>query len=214
MDGFRDRLNDPDPGFVCAAIGASPEQPPKTFRVWNRADPPASIELIHRIPADVPGANAVRDFYTAHNGGRLFVRPHSEPDGSRVGVELHPLEEWDQRTEQIVPDFDDVPEDCMPYGREDFISIAYPCGASNYIHWVVRGPEAGRVYWWAWTMPPEKGYCTPLAETFAAFLDFVCGDPVRFLNDAVGGYTIFETEGSLLRWKPARYLPDVRKRNA
>src|SRR5436190_5256358 len=94
----------------------------------------------------------------------------------------------------------------MPYGRDDFIAFAHFRGATSHIHWVVRGPRAGSIYWWAWTMPPDKD-TPPMASNFGEFIKLLHDRPAHFFNEILSCYTRF-CNGAGKEWLPNRYVPD------
>lgn len=209
---FEVLVADPAPAFACYACGDREEIEAFVAPVAHIAHAPADAAALDRIP-NVPGADAARSFYRSHDGGLLYtarglMAAHGGPD---EGIELFPLHEWDARTQETI-DFwneSEYADDEMPYGRRDFVAMAHARGASTYIHWVVRGPNAGKVYWWATTMPPEVND-PPLANSFEEFIDIVCTNPVHFLNDLLFCYTRFSDSKTDTQWIPKRYIADRR----
>ncbi len=183
-------------------------------RTWHRC-PTSPIRRQNRIGWHacrlLPAVRRQSNFYRPHDGALLYTgrTAGAEGFGTDEGIEIFPIAEWPERTAQMVDSWADGGYDDadMPYGRGDFIAFAHGRGASGYVHWVTRGPRSGSVYWWPWTALPEK-QTPPLAENFAGFLDLVCNDPVRLLNDLLGGYTRFSDGSPVTEWIPTRYLAD------
>jgi hypothetical protein len=127
-------------------------------------------------------------------------------DRNEEGLEIFPISQWKQRTAQMVESWVEggYPDNDMPYGHNDFIAFAHSRGASSYIHWVINGPRAGSVYWWAWTMRPEKD-TPPVTVDFTDFLKLIYERPVHFFNEILLCYTRFP---GVSDWIPSRYLPD------
>src|SRR6185369_7958739 len=123
----------------------------------------------------------VAQVYAEFDGVLLYT---TETQNDMIGVELFPIEEWEERTASMVESWidGDYPDDDMPYGRDDFIAFAHSRGASSHIHWVVRGPRAGSIYWWAWTMPPDKD-TPPMASNFGEFIKLLHDRPAHFFNE-------------------------------
>jgi hypothetical protein len=199
-------LNDPDPAFACYANGDRGKKEAFFAPVAHFANPPALPSLLGNIPA-VPGAQQLKELLACYNGLLLYTDRECEAEG----VEIFPINEWPQRTAQMVQSWVEEPEhyrdDDMPYGHEDFIAIAHSRGASSYIHWVIRGPRAGAVYWWAWTMRPKKD-TPPMAKDFASFIQLLYERPAHFFNEVLLCYTRFSDDQTPTEWLPSRYVPD------
>lgn len=157
IDSFEKLLAHPAPAFACHACGDRGEMEAFVAPVSHVAQAPATSATLNRIDR-AAGADAVRAFSESHDGALLYTGKGlmSDDGGLDEGIEIFPLHEWNARTTETV-DFwneSEYADDEMPYGRNDFIVIAHERGASTYIHWVVRGPNAGAVYRWPTTMPP------------------------------------------------------------
>lgn len=195
------RLSDPAPAFVGRMRGGATHVIP----VRHYAGPPADHASVALIPTDVPGSKEAADFYRLHDGAILFYgREDGGPEGPEVegdasALQIFSLTSWpamiaDQRGLWAAWMREEA--DALLYGRDDVIPIAHLWGAANYVHWVVRGPHAGEVHWWPWTMPPWKGEASePLAASFDAFLELICGDPVKLLWEQLGGYAQYPFPG-------------------
>lgn len=208
MKAFESLLDDVDPGFICFRADDPARKEGHLKRVEHLVNPPAEVSLLAKIPA-MPGADAARKFYE-HCDGALLYTARDSMGGVRapgLGIEIFPIEEWSDRTAQMVESWEEFDDTQIPYGRHDFVAFAHSRGASSYIHWVIKGPTAGAIYWWAWTMPPQKD-TPPLAEDFAAFIDLICTQPVRFFNELLLGY--WRAEDGLKEWMPSRYVADCR----
>jgi len=158
MRSFESLIDHVDPGFICFLAGDPLKNEGYLKRVEHLANPPAESSLLAKIPA-VPGVDAAREFYGRFDGALLYTARDSM-GGLRapgLGVEIFPIEEWPDHTAQTVDSwtFEEFDDSKMPYSRDEFVSFAYSRGTSNPIHWVVRGPAAGTIYRWAWTMPPD-----------------------------------------------------------
>jgi hypothetical protein len=199
-------LADPDPAFACFANGDDSQAEAFFAPLAHFANPPAKTSLLKSIP-QVPGAQDAATVFAAHDGLLLYTDAKTESEG----VEIFPIGEWKQRTAQMVESWveDNYPDDDMPYGHEDFIAIAHSRGASSYIHWVTRGPRAGAVYWWAWTMRPERD-TLPMANDFVGFIQLLYERPAYFFNELLLCYTRFSDDRTPTEWLPARYVPDQR----
>jgi hypothetical protein len=201
-------LDDPDPAFACYANADREKEERYLAPLAHLANPPAPASLVKRIPS-VPGAQQLRDVLAQYNGLLLYTDRETQSEG----VEIFPLNEWEERTAQMVESWAEEPEhypdDDMPYGHENFIAIAHSRGASSYIHWVTRGPRAGSVYWWPWTMRPEKD-TPPMAVSFTAFIELLYQRPAHFFNELLLCYTRFSDGRTPTEWLPSRYLPDLR----
>jgi hypothetical protein len=199
-------LIDRDPAFECKAIRGAPESERHIEPLAHLANPPADDSLLRQIP-DIPGKPAVEALYRKHNGVLLYTDQLTET----AGVEIFPIEWWQERTSAMVESwtFDEelYPADEMLYGRSDFIALAYSRGASNCVHWVKRGPHAGAIYCWAWTNPPTRD-TPPTAQTFADFVKLLYDQPIYFFNDLCSCNTRFTNDRPLVEWLPIRYLPD------
>jgi len=206
MKSFESLLGHPDPGFVCYACGDPSHKEAFLARVEHLANPPATRNPWTMIPS-VRGADGAKEFYAHHDGALLYTERGLE--GTSDGIEIFPLREWPERTAQMVESWEGYDDTQMPYGRHDFVAFAHSRGASSYIHWVVKGPAAGAIYWWPWTMPPYDQE-PPLATDFAAFIELISTQPVHFLNDLLGCYTRFTDDRTVTQWIPRRYLPDCR----
>lgn len=206
-------LEHPAPGFVCYASGDRNRAEGFLAPVSHCANSGAKQRDLTVIP-NVPGSLAARQFYESHNGTLLYTAAGlmSAVGGSDEGLEIFPINQWKSRTEQMVYSWEDgeYEDDRMPYGRNDFVAFAHSRGASSYLHWIISGPRAGSVYWWAWTMPPEKE-TPPLAADFASFVELVCTQPVHFFNELLLCYTRFSDGLTGKQWIPLRYLPDRRQ---
>jgi hypothetical protein len=201
-------LDDPDPAFACYANVDREKKERYFVPLAHFANPPAPAGLLDKIPS-VPGADHLREVLAKYNGLLLYTDREHESEG----VEIFPANEWEERTAQMVESWvgepEHYPDDEMPYGHDDFIAIAHSRGASSYIHWVIRGPRAGAVYWWAWTMRPEKD-TPPIANDFAAFIQLLHDRPAYFFNEVLYCYTRFSDGHTLTDWLPGRYIPDLR----
>ncbi len=199
-------LADTDPVFECKAIRGVPDTERHIEPLVHLANPPCADALLQRIP-DVPGKEAAEAFYRKYNGVLLYTDRATET----AGVEIFPIDWWRERTASMVDSwtFDErsCPGGGMSYGRNDFIAFAHSRGASNCIHWVLRGPRAGAIYGWDWTSPPGRDE-PPMAETFADFLKLLFDRPVYFFNELYSCNTHFTNERPLVEWLPDRYLPD------
>jgi SMI1/KNR4 family protein SUKH-1 len=204
MESFESLLNHADPGFMCYAGGDKSKKEAFLVRVEHLANPAADMDVLKTIP-NVPGANAAKEFYARHNGALLYTE--FGLDGSNGGIEIFSPKEWPDRTAQMVESWEGYEDARMPYGKHDFVAFAHSRGASSYIHWVIRGPTAGTIYWWAWTMPPLD-HEPPLAKDFGAFIELISREPVRFLNELTGCYARFTDDQTVTEWIPARYVPD------
>lgn len=201
-------LNDPDPAFACYANGDRQKKERYLVPLAHLANPPAPASLLDKVPS-VPGAQQLKAVLGRYNGLLLYTDREYESEG----VEIFPLNEWEERTSQMVESWVEepwhYPDDDMPYGHNDFIAIAHSRGASSYIHWVIRGPRAGAVYWWAWTMRPEKS-TPPMATDFTAFIQLLYDRPAHFFNKLLLCYTRFSDGRTPTEWLPGRYVPDQR----
>lgn len=200
------RLADPRPAFACKPVDGAADRE-LIVRLQHFANGPASARLLRRIPS-VPGADSAIKFYSRHDGVLLY----SDHATFREGVEIFPIAHWKKRTAEMVESWSNgkYQDEEMPYGRKDFIAIAHSRGASNYIHWVIRGPCAGSVFWWPWTMFPQKND-PPMARDFAAFVRLICEEPVRFLNEVIACYTHFDDGKTDTYWIPDQYIPNHKK---
>ena len=210
IESFEALLAHPAPAFACYDCGDPKEKESFVAPVSHIANAPANVTALARIP-DVPGADAARSFFQSHDGGLLYTAKGSmaAQGGPEEGIEIFPLHEWDARTQETVEFWNESEylDNEMPYGRDDLIAIAHSRGASTYIHWVVRGPNAGKVYWWPTTMPPGAND-PPLAKSFAEFIDIICTMPVHFLNEMLFCYTRFSDGKTDEQWIPKRYIAD------
>jgi hypothetical protein len=196
-------LSDPDPAFACYTNRDPAKKEGFLAPVAHFANPPAKPSLLNRVP-DVAGARQAERLYATYNGLLLYTTPEQS---DLHGVEIFPIDQWKQRTAQMVESWEGhYPKHDMPYGHDDFIAFAHSRGASSYIHWVTRGPRAGSIYWWAWTMRPYK-HTPPMAEDFGAFIKLLYDRPAYFFNELLLSYTRF-SDGSGKEWLPSRYLPD------
>lgn len=197
-------LDDPDPAFACYANGDREKKERHFAPLAHFANRPAPTSLLEKI-SPVPGAEQLKAVLATYNGLLLYTDRACES----AGVELFPLGAWEERTASMVESWidGDYPDDDMPYGRNDFIAIAHSRGASSHIHWVIRGPRAGAIYWWAWTMRPEKK-TPPMASDFAGFIQLLYARPAYFFNELLLSYTRFSDGKTPTEWIPSRYLPD------
>lgn len=197
------RLADPMPAFSCKPVRGAADRE-LIVPLEHLANGPASAKLLSRIPR-IPGADSAIGFYSRHDGVLLY----NDLETFLEGVEIFPIGQWKKRTAEMVESWveGEYPDEDMPYGRKDFIAFAHSRGASNYIHWVIRGPCAGSVFWWPWTMRPEKND-PPMARDFEAFVRLICEEPVRFFNEVILCYTRFDDGKTVVDWIPNRYLPN------
>ncbi|MGN6507549.1 MAG: hypothetical protein ACTHM6_18485 [Tepidisphaeraceae bacterium] len=197
-------LADPAPAFACRAMGDDSRTEAYLAPLAHFANAPAGPQLLARIPR-VPGSEEVAWVYAAFDGVLLYT---TDTQDAMTGVELFPIEQWQARTASMVGSWIDggYQDQEMPYGRDDFIALAHSRGASSHMHWVVRGPRAGSIYWWAWTMPPEKN-TPPVATHFSDFIRLLYERPAHFFNEVLLGYTRFY-DGTGNEWIPNRYIPD------
>jgi hypothetical protein len=212
IKAFQALLSHPAPAFACYACGDPDEKEGLVAPVAHKAHAPAKAAALDRIP-DLPGAATAHAFYADHDGALLFTTKGlmAAQGGPDEGVELFPLRTWAARTRETVEFWEETGyhDERMPYSRNDFLAVAHVRGASTYIHWVVRGPNAGRIYWWPTTMPPGKRD-PPLAATFESFIETICTQPVHFLNELIFCYTRFSDGKTRTQWIPKRYIPDRR----
>jgi hypothetical protein len=198
------------------------EKPAYLARLKHVVEPPAGAnELAYLQQLEVPGADDARQFFELHNGVYLFAptRPEYYPTSWReflAGVEIFPVRLWKEKTLEVRTDWEKKLEGHgpLPYGRDDFLAIGHPRGSWNYFHWVIRGPNAGRIYWWPWTMPPADGGDF-LADSFHLFISMLHVDPPTLLNDVLGGYSYyFDGSGhdDSARFAALAYFPDYRKK--
>jgi len=192
-------LSHKKPGFACYACGDKSKAEKFIAPVTHEVALPASKKSLAQIPS-IGGSKDAVNFYAEHDGAQLYSGE----------IEIFSIDEWSGRTEQSIENWEEAgyEDDEMPYGRNDFLAIAYPQGASTYVHWVTRGPAAGQVWWWASTMPPARD-ASPAATTFRGFIDMVCNEPVRFLNEVSLCYTRFSDGRTVKQWIPIRYIPDL-----
>jgi len=211
---FESLLAHPAPGFACYDNEDSRKAEGLLAPVCHRANAGAKKQDLEKIP-DVVGSEAARQFYASHDGALLYTGPGLmlTMGGPEEGLEVFPIKEWESRTKEVV---DEMRQwglhgyKRMPYGPEDFIAFAHSRGAFNYVHWVIRGPRAGSVYWWAWTMPPDKK-TPPMASDFASFIELICTQPIHFFNELLFCYTRFSDGKTAKQWIPSRYLLDRRE---
>jgi hypothetical protein len=211
---FESLLSHPAPAFVCRSF-----EDARKFVVVVRheAGPPASAELLAQIP-ELKDAEVARDVFARHNGALLFAAPsafHAQmPDLPDAGMEIFPVETWREKTDEIVDQWAETAEegfdDGLPYTRNDFVAIGHPRFSSNSFHWVTRGPAAGRIFWWPWTMPPSsKRDC--YAKDFGQFLTKLCGATDRLVRELFfAGYTRYGDGRTAAQWNPERYVADAR----
>ncbi|MDB5325584.1 MAG: hypothetical protein JWM57_1153 [Phycisphaerales bacterium] len=200
-------LADPDPAFACIANSDPTNTEGYLAPLLHLAGPPGGSLLRSQIP-DVPGSRDAAAIYAAHDGMLLYTDAATQSEG----VEIFPIGQWKERTKQMVESWveDNYPDDDMPYGHDDFIAFGHSRGASSYLHWVIRGPKAGSIYWWPWTMRPER-YTPPMAATFADFVTLLYEKPAFFFNELLLCYTRFSDGRTGKEWLPNRYVPDRQK---
>jgi len=200
MKAFESLLAHPAPGFACHVARDPLKIEGFVAPVAHRAKLGATTRDLEKIP-DIVGAAAAREFYAAHDGALLYS-----------GLEIFPIKKWKEVTESMAESWEDggYRDDRMPYGRRDFIAFAHSHGAASCLHWVIAGPRAGAVYWWAWTMPPDE-QTPPLAADFASFIELVCTKPIHFFNELLHCNTRFTDGKTGKEWIPNRYLPDRRQ---
>lgn len=214
MDSVRELLSHPAPAYLCSPCMEEGSGKLLIAPVRHEVDPPPTGELFGRVLdrySGVPGADALREFYRAWNGALLYTGKGAMVDcgGPEEAIEFFPLELWEERTRESVESWAEAgyADAEMPYGRNDFVSVAHSRGTFTYIHWVVKGPNAGRVYWWPTTMPPAIGD-GPLAGSFAEFMEIVCTDPVHFVNELLYCCTRFSDGVTDEQWIPREYVSD------
>lgn len=208
IKSFELLLDHPDPCFLCQLAGDRSNETKYVKQLEHLANPPANRELLDKIPS-VPGAEIPKLLYSRYNGALLYTARDSM-GGLRapgLGIEIFPIEEWHERTEQMVDSwaFEEYEDKELAYGRNDFVAFAHARGASNHLHWVINGPAAGSIYFWPWTTPPTP-QAAPLAPSFGAFVNRVCSESVYLFNTVFGCH--WRAEEGLKEWIPSRYMPD------
>lgn len=208
---FESVLNHVDPGFVCYDARDRSKKETYLKRVEHLANPGADAKWLKQIPQG-PGADVAKAFYGRYNGALLYTARDSMGGeyAPGLGVEIFPINLWRQVTTEMVTTwaFEEYDDSQMAYGRYDFLPIAVSRGASNCVHWVIKGPRAGSIYWWPLTSPPEHD-APPLAKDFGQFITLICSEPVRVLSELLGGD--WRAEEGLKEYIPSRYLPDCRQ---
>jgi hypothetical protein len=214
LDELEEMLQHPAPGFACN------RPPSRTARHLTRVRNTASRhaparELANVRDLKVRGADDAAKLYAKYNGFHVFAPTQtSEAKGwDRGGFRLFAIEEWQKRTAEIRKEWKEVlggwSADDLPYLPDQFIAIGHPEGAWNYVHWIVEGPNAGRIYWWAWTMVAvAREY---IAASFPEFISKLCRDPAKMLNDDFGCYTRYYDGVTDTQWVPLKYVSDVSK---
>jgi hypothetical protein len=216
LDDLTAFLSHPAPGFICRKVGD--ESKTRVAAVRHVRRPPAAAATLRRCHAlHVPSIEQAIEFLERYDGIHLYtpVQQTSNEEWKMAGIEVFPREHWEQRTTELRQQWaeqfdggDGTAESELPFGRHDFVAIGHPSGSWNYFHWVTRGSNAGRIYWWPWTMPPEKDEF--FASSFAEFIAKLYADPATLLNDELGGYTRYFDGNTESQWYPDRYVADIR----
>jgi hypothetical protein len=195
----------PAPGFRCRAAG---RESGGTFL--------ARVGHILRLAASSNGLRLIRRrlgafgeqvaaFYQQHNGFILYRDSLSDA----AGVELLPVEEWDEATADMRDWFGhlaDEPEE-DPDHIATGIAIATVPHSGNYFVMPVEGPTAGKVFY----ADHDGWYESAFAENFDDFLVQLTKDPVPMLNLDFGCYTRYSDGKTSAQWIPEEYFPDVSK---
>jgi hypothetical protein len=225
LEGFEQFLRDPAPGFRCYTPtdyhnlreDKDLERAAYLALIRHIAHPPADARSLTYVRSlGIPGADDAAEFFALHDGVHVFAPAHPEhyPKGWRefgAGVEVFPVAQWEQKTREIREEWDEkLSGHDLAYGRDDFVAIGHPRGSWNYFHWVTRGPSAGRIFWWPWTMPPQDADDC-FAESFDQFVTLLYVDPPALLNEVLGGYSRYFDGRSDAQWVPSTYVPDVRR---
>lgn len=225
LDEFDAFIAHPAPAFQCFTASdyhrlnedLETEGAACVVRIEHRVGPAAAGTALKRIAAmDVPGTLDVVRFLARHNGVHLFAPTHPEyyPEGWRkleAGVEIFRVEEWDARTKENRAEWlEKLANAELPYGPDDFIAIGHPRGSWNYFHWVTRGPCAGRVFWWPWTMPPESADDC-FAVSFEEFISMLHANPSVLLNEVLCGYSRYFDRRGKTQWVALNYSEDAGK---
>jgi hypothetical protein len=205
---LEDLLRDPAPTFICKGFRS---QRRLVVPLQHVAEPPARSTDVEQLP-DVPGASFAAAFYAKHNGLSLFKAPSPFKQASFAGLFIFPLTDWTTEAAQWRRDWVEWWPDYLSwdwaYRPEDAVPVAQCVGAANYVHWIIRGPLAGTIQWWPWTMPVSRGDL-PLTGTFEGFCNLVAANPAR-VDELLGGYLIYSDGRTDDQWHPSSYVADHR----
>ena len=196
-------LKAPAPGFRCFAAPGK-EKSRFLARIHHVLAPPASGEATAKI-RQLLGDHApqVAAFYQRHNGAALYKDTLSRA----AGIELLPVERWDEATEDMRDWFDHLAEE--PENDPDHIvtgiAIATVPHSGNYFVMPVEGPAAGQIFY----ADHDGWYEEAFAKDFDAFVARVTRDPVQLLAEDVGCYTRYSDGKTDAQWIPEEYFTDV-----
>lgn len=178
------------------------------------AEPASAQELSSLHALAIPDRDEAVKLFSKHNGFHLYapVIASAARGWEHSGVKIFPLSEWPARTAELrnewIETYGDSGNDAeLPYGKDDFLAIGHPLGSWNYIHWITKGPQAGKIYWWPWSMPPEAD--DHIAPSFPALVSLLHENPVALLTSVFCGYSGYFEPNSKTRLHPSRYLPDA-----
>lgn len=228
-------LADPAPYFLCEAAPTGSD--PRRFRVplvhrplpsfsYKTSDTKAGFAELERLP-DIPSGRQLRALLSNAEGIGLFAskRLYSElgtGEWRPVDIQaaagallLSPPGEWAElrkRMRDALSIWYTKPEDAfegVPYGLDDVQPFAFPNFSPDMWYVVLRGPMAGRVFWWYYT--GENEMSTAWAEdikdwgkkVFVGFPDSLRAGAGYYADDSIDEAPV---DCQLI---PLEYLPDV-----
>jgi hypothetical protein len=203
LQNLEDFVKSAAPGFRCYAAGheAGPRFVARVRHVLNAPASSKSIAQLRRMLKSE--ADAIADFYRHHDGFVLYQDTESEA----AGVELLPIEQWEEATDDMQNWFDHLEPDDDPDHILTGIAIAAVPQSGNYFVMPIEGASAGKVFY----ADHDGWYESAFADDFAGFLLHVMREPVALLNEELGCYTRYSDGRTDAQWIPEEYFSDVSK---
>jgi hypothetical protein len=198
-EAIRDLARAPAPGFRCIDLDG-----PERFmaRVEHILNPPASahaLEKIHRALG--VHAEQAAAYYARHDGFLLYADTRS----SVAGIALLPAADWAEATRDMRLWLEDIAPENDPDHIRTGVAFASVPQSGNWFVIPVEGPAAGQVFY----ANHDGWYEKAFAQDFEGFLTRVATDPVRLLNEDLGGYTVYSDGETATQWVPEEYFRDV-----
>jgi hypothetical protein len=190
---FIAHLNDTAPRFVCSPAdgdrGRRIEVP--VTHVLEAPAAPLNLDVVIRL-LDLQAADVI-ELYSRHDGLDLYVQ-----GGASSALTFYPVNQWERATRDFRRDFEEWgrdEDDLFDFETQGIVFGEPPASGNAFLLY------RGAVYY----SNHDGGDDTPLAPTFAAFMDRIVDDPAKLLFD-LGCYARYSDGVTDTQWIPERYV--------
>lgn len=200
---FLTHIANGSPVFRCYACGDDSEELTLSARLAHTLEEPATADDLQQL-RDWLGSHADQfiQLYSLHNGLTLY----EDTVGDAEGVCLYPIEDWQDQTEDMKSQFEEMglEPDEQPTGVNNALAFAEIPHSGNYFTVKISGPDTGKIYY----ADHDDFDDEPFAESLADFVARIVADPPQFLYD-VGCYTRYSDGKTSTQWIPKEFVANA-----